>query len=255
MILLDGQTLSQKILSNLIVPPAAHLHVILVGHHPASEKYVALKEKKCHEIGLDCTVHRFDDDISSTELLSLVSQLNTDPAVTGFFIQLPLPSGLDQLKIVSSIDPKKDVDGLNPLSKNPPAVVKGIISLLDNYHLSFENRRVVIINDSHLIGQPLKTVFESRHAQVELLNDQTVDLKAHTLSADLLISATGVKNLVTADMVKDSAVVVDAASGDVDFPGVSSKSSYITPTFGGVGPMTIASLLQSVVQLAHSSIR
>ncbi len=251
MILLDGKSLSQKILSGINISPSVCLHIILVGHNPASELYVAIKEKKCREIGLKCLVHRLEETVSQSDILSLITSLNDDPSVTGFFVQLPLPPHFNQPAIVQTIAPHKDVDGLNPNSGVLPAVVKGIIRLLDEYHLNFENKKVVVINDSQLIGQPLKTVFEKRRANVELLNDKTVDIKTHTLTADLLISATGVKNMVNADMIKSGAVVVDAASGDVDFQLVSEKCSYLTPTFGGVGPMTVASLIQSTIDLSN----
>lgn len=255
MILLDGKTLSETILSDLKLKIEdcqlkINLHVILVGDDPSSLKYVSLKQKKCQEIGVKCTVHHFDSTVSKSELLALITKLNNDPLVTGFFIQLPLPSYLDKNEILSAISPLKDVDGLNHASGVIPAVAAGIIRLLDEYHLNFTGKNVVIINDSPLIGQPLKTLFDKRRAIVTLLNDQIKNLKDYTLSADILISATGVKNLVTADMVKQESVVVDVANGDVDFTNVSEKCSYITPTFGGVGPMTIASLLQNIVQKA-----
>ena len=243
MILLDGKTLSQKILSSLSVFPDISLHVILVGDDPASLKYVSIKEKKCREIGIKCTVHHLASTVVASKLLNLITQLNNDPSVTGFFIQLPLPKKFDQSKILNTINPKKDVDGLNPSSKIFPAVATGIIRLLDEYHLNSTGKNVVIINDSSLIGQPLKTLFEKRHAIVTLCNMFTNCLSDITSEADILISATGVKNLITSDFVKNGAVVVDAAGGDVDFISVSPKCSFITPTFGGVGPMTIASLL------------
>jgi methylenetetrahydrofolate dehydrogenase (NADP+)/methenyltetrahydrofolate cyclohydrolase len=246
--LLDGKTLSQKILSSLIIPPDTSLHVILVGDDPSSIKYVSIKEKNCQEVGVTCTIHHLSPATSEFELIKLITQLNTDPTVTGFFVQLPLPPKFNKIKILNTIDPKKDVDGLNPSSKFFPAVATGIIRLLDEYHLNSTGKNVVIINDSGLVGQPLKKLFEKRHAIVTLLNDKTSNIKDFTLSADILISATGVKNIVSADMVKEGAVVVDAANGDVEFTSVSPKCSFITPTFGGVGPMTVASLLYNLVQ-------
>ncbi|MCX6726456.1 MAG: bifunctional 5,10-methylenetetrahydrofolate dehydrogenase/5,10-methenyltetrahydrofolate cyclohydrolase [Candidatus Shapirobacteria bacterium] len=234
MILLDGKTLSQQILNSLTFSNTS-LHVILVGDDPSSLKYVSLKEKKCLEVGVKFTLHHLLDD---STLPFLINQLNTDPSVSGFFIQLPIKNK-ELLKLIS---PQKDVDGLNPDSSFKPAVVIGIIKLLENYHLDFANKKIVIINDSDLIGKPLKEHFIS----AILCNDQTKDLSAITQTADLLISATGTKNIITADMVKDGAVVIDVANGDVDFEHVSPKCSYITPTFGGVGPMTIASLLYNL---------
>lgn len=232
MILLDGK----KIAEQLITPPIDRsLHVIMVGNNPASAKYVSLKQKKCEEVGVKFTLHHLDSDLI---LKDLILKLNTDSAVDGFFVQLPIPDK----SVLSLIDPQKDVDGLNPNSNFTPAVVVGITKLLQNYKLDFTDKKVVIINDSDLIGKPLKRFFPN----AILCNDQTADLSAITSTADLLISATGVKNLVTTNMVKDGAVVVDVANGDVDFANVATKCSYITPTFGGIGPMTIASLLYNL---------
>jgi methylenetetrahydrofolate dehydrogenase (NADP+)/methenyltetrahydrofolate cyclohydrolase len=234
MILLDGKTVSQQILDSL-KPINKSLHVILVGNDPSSLKYVSLKEKKCLEVGVNFVLHHLQDDSS---LEDLIINLNNDPKVDGFFIQLPIKNK----HLLNLISPQKDVDGLTPGSDFTPAVVVGIIKLLKHYHLNFENKKVVILNDSELIGRPLKKYFP----QAILCNDQTKNIKEVTQTADLLISATGVKNIITADMVKDGAVVVDVANGDVDFVNVAPKCSYITPTFGGIGPMTIASLLENL---------
>ena len=236
MILLDGKTLSEQILDSL-KPINKSLHVILIGDDPSSVKYVSLKQKKCQEVGVDFTLHHLTDDQT---LPDLIDKLNHDSLVDGFFVQLPIKSK-DFLKLIS---PTKDVDGLNPNSKFVPAVVVGIIKLLESYNLKFETQKVVIVNDSELIGQPLIKYFP----QAILCNDQTKELANITQTADLLISATGIKNLITANMVKKGAVVVDVANGDVDFASVAPKCSYITPTFGGVGPMTIASLLYNLSQ-------
>lgn len=234
MILLDGKTLAQKIISSLHFQNTS-LHVILVGNDPSSVKYVQLKANKCLEVGIKFTLHHLLDD---STLPSLIDQLNADPSVSGFFIQLPIANK----NLLNLISPQKDVDGLNPDSPFEPAIVVGIIKLLEHYHLDFTDKKIVIINDSDLIGKPLKKYFPN----ALLCNDQTKNLSAITQTADLLISATGVKNIITADMVKDGAVVVDVANGDVDFANVSLKCSYITPTFGGIGPMTIACLLYNL---------
>ena len=151
---------------------------------------------------------------------------------------------------MNKISTHKDADGLNPTSGVIPAVVRGIISLLKHYQISFDQKNIVIVNDSVLIGQPLKKYFSDFTSQITLLNDETRNLTSHTLEADILISAAGVKNLITADMLKRGVVVVDVGGGDVDFDAVSKISSYITPTFGGVGPMTVASLLENTYDLA-----
>lgn len=236
--ILDGKTLSQQILKS-IKPINKSLHVILVGNDPSSVKYVSLKQKKCEEFGAKFTLHHLSND---STLRELINQLNTDPSVDGFFIQLPVPDK----NVLNLISPQKDVDGLNPKSDFVPAVVVGIIKLLESYHISFTKKNIVIINDSDLIGQPLKKILETKQGIVTLCNDKTQNISEVTREADIIISATGVKNIITADMVKDGAVVVDVANGDVDFDNVAPKCSNITPTFGGIGPMTIASLLYNL---------
>ncbi len=259
MILLDGQTLAQKIVLSLksqIKSTNLHLQLatILVGNNPSSLKYIDLKRKKSLEVGIDFQLHHLPQSTSQKEIATFVNKLNLDPAVSGFFIQLPLPPQLNQSALLSSIDPKKDVDGLNPASRVIPAVDRGIIRLLDEYKIDLKNKNVVIVNDSSLIGLPLKSIFLSRHSHVNTCNKYTKDLKSATRTADILISATGVKNLITADFIKPKAVVVDVAGGDVDFQHVSPKAGYITPTFGGIGPMTIASLLETLVALSSTSL-
>ncbi|MFA6518971.1 MAG: bifunctional 5,10-methylenetetrahydrofolate dehydrogenase/5,10-methenyltetrahydrofolate cyclohydrolase [Candidatus Shapirobacteria bacterium] len=254
MILLDGKTISEKILLDLRsriqkLGSKLLLSVILIGNDPSSLKYVSLKQQKCQEIGIKFDFHHLPENTSQDKLISLISKLNHDPEVTGFFIQLPLPSHIDKKLVLSKIDIKKDVDGLNPNSDFNPAVVDAIVSLLQNYQIIFTDKKVVIINDSDLIGKPLLKFFP----QAILCNHQTQNLSDITRSADLLISATGVKNIITANMVREGSIVVDVANGDVDFTAVSPKCSYITPTFGGIGPMTIACLLKNLTSsaLAH----
>ncbi len=249
MILLNGKALSQKILQSLKFSNTS-LHVILVGDDPSSIKYTNLKQQIAIELGINYQLHHLPADATQSSLIELIQKLNSDPNVTGFFVQLPLPSHLNKDLVLSSIASSKDVDGLNPNSNFTPAVVVGIIRLLENYQINFSARNVVIVNDSNLIGQPLKKIFETKGAVVTLANDQTQSLSQITQEADILISATGVKNLITADMVKEGSVVVDVANGDVDFVAVSPKCSYITPTFGGVGPITIASLFQNLATIA-----
>jgi len=248
MILLDGKALSEQILSDLKADisrqsRAISLHVILIGDDPSSLKYVALKGKKCQEIGVNFVLHHLSLSTPQPDMVTLIENLNQDNQVTGFFIQLPIPNK----QLLSLISPQKDVDGLNSNSSFTPAVVVGIIKLLSHYHLDFSKKNVVILNDSNLIGQPLKKYFP----QAILCNDHTTNLSAITKTADLLISATGVKNIVTANMVKDGATVVDVANGDVDFNAVAPHCSFITPTFGGIGPMTVASLLYNLCSKDH----
>lgn len=255
MILLDGKSLSEKILSNLkskisSIGQKINLDIVLVGNNPASLKYIELKQKKASEIGIGGQLYRLSENVTLNEIQERFNFLNENSKTTGFFVQLPIPNLSNSSDLLTQILPSKDADGLNPNSSILPAVVRGIITLLENYQISFDKKNIVIINDSNLIGQPLKKYFNSFTDTVILLNDQTPDLKPYTLDADILISATGVKNLITADMVKEGVVVVDVANGDVDFENVSKKSSYITPTFGGVGPMTVVSLMENTYDLA-----
>ena len=251
MILLDGRSLAQKITDSVKARDLSglSLHIILVGDDPASQKYVMLKQKKCDEIGLKCVLHHFPSSTPTPQVIELINQLNSDPAVTGFFVQLPLPSNFNTTKILSAISPTKDVDGLVPNSPFTPAVVKGVIRLLDEYKLSFAEKTAVIINDSILIGIPLKKILEQRRVNVIICNKSTKNIAKISRGADLLISATGVKGLVTADYIKPGAVVIDVGGGDVNIDEVSALCSYITPATGGVGPMTIISLIQNLVKI------
>lgn len=254
MILLDGKTLSQKILTELkeqikLSGKKINLDIILVGNDESSQKYVALKQQRAAEVGIGGQLHQLSENISESEIINLVKKLNADSEITGFFVQLPLPKNFHKNVILNSIDQEKDADGLVLNSPITPAVVRGITRLLDEYKLNFIDKNVVIVNDSDLIGKPLKKHFENRHSIVTTCNQSTENLSEVTKTADLLISATGVKNIITANMVKENAVVIDVGSGDVDFENVSKIASYITPTFGGIGPMTVASLLQNVFDL------
>lgn len=253
--LLDGKTLSEKILSNLKdkisqFSGIINLDIVLVGNDLSSLKYVALKQAKAESVGIGGQLHHFSVGESPDKVISLIKSLNLDSSVTGFFVQLPLPDNYNQEFILNSINPDKDADGLNPSSEIIPAVDKGIIRLLEEYKISLSGKNVVIVNDSLLIGRPLKKELEKLGAQVILCNEATSDLKSITLTSYILISATGVKNLITVDMVKEGIIAVDVGGGDIDFAGVSTKASYITPTFSGVGPMTVASLLETTYELA-----
>ena len=254
MILLDGKTLSTKILAELkekirLAGKKINLDIILVGHDPSSIKYVKIKQQRATEVGIDGKLHQFSNDVPQSQVVDLIKALNGDTTVHGFFVQLPLPPHFQKNFILNSINPLKDADGLVVSSGVVPAVVRGIIQLLDEYKLSFADKKVVIVNDSQLIGFPLKRIFETRHSQVVLCNSSTQNLGEITKTADLLISATGEKNIITTNMVKNGVVAMDVATGDIDFDNISQVASYITPTIGGVGPMTVASLLQNTFDL------
>ncbi len=255
--LLDGKALSQQILSKLKLQVSSFqfpvsIHVVLVGENPASIKYIDLKQKAANSIGVKTVIHRFPADAKESEIVELFGKLNQDPKITGFFIQLPLPSQFNKDKLLSMIDPKKDIDGLNPQSNFIPAVAIGIVQLLDHYHLLTAGKTAVIINDSKLIGIPLKKLLENKKIKVKLCNEYTQNIPKICRGADIIISATGQKGLVTTDYIKPGAIVVDAAGGDVDFASVSPVCSYITPTYGGVGPMTVACLLDNFVKKSYN---
>ncbi|MBI2464770.1 bifunctional 5,10-methylenetetrahydrofolate dehydrogenase/5,10-methenyltetrahydrofolate cyclohydrolase [Candidatus Shapirobacteria bacterium] len=249
MTILDGRTLAQEIINSLKTKDlsALSLHIILVGDDSNSQKYIDLKQKRCHEIGLSCVIHRFPSDIKENIITSLTQELNTDSTVSGYFIQLPMPASINKNQVISTISPKKDVDGLTPNSKFIPAVVRGVMSLISAYPIVLAGKNAVIINDSKLIGIPLKNILEKENCHVQICNKFTENIQKISRGADFLFSATGVKGLVTRDYIKPGAIVVDIGGGDVDFANVSDICSYITPTVGGVGPMTIASLLQNLV--------
>jgi methylenetetrahydrofolate dehydrogenase (NADP+)/methenyltetrahydrofolate cyclohydrolase len=249
MVLLNGAALAQKIIDDLKTKDLSKLslHVILVGDDPNSLKYVAMKQKRCLEIGLNCIFHHLPEITPTPQVIELIDELNQDPSVTGFFIQLPLPASFNKNKIISKISPKKDVDGLLPNSRFVPAVVRGVIRLLDEYKLNFQGKTAVIINNSSLIGIPLKKILEKRQVKVITCHRSTENISEISRGADLLISATGQKGLITSDYIKPGAVVVDIGGGDIDFPNVAELTSYITPSIGGIGPMTIACLLENLV--------
>lgn len=265
MILLDGKTLAEKKLADLKLKIdqsklEINLDIILVGNDPSSVKYVELKQKKATEVGIGGQLYRLPENVSIDELQKLITALNQNPQSSSFFVQLPIPNLADSSVLLNQISPDKDADGLTAINlgllfqQNPkaiaPATAIGILDLLDEAQINLQSKKVVVINDSPIVGLPLLALFNSRHATVSLCNHHTPDLPSATREADILVSATGVKNLVTADMVKNGVIAIDVAAGDIDFENVSKKSSYITPTFGGVGPMTVASLLENTYLLA-----
>ncbi|MCZ8353494.1 MAG: bifunctional 5,10-methylenetetrahydrofolate dehydrogenase/5,10-methenyltetrahydrofolate cyclohydrolase [Cyclobacteriaceae bacterium] len=254
-----------------------HLAIILVGDDGASQTYVAHKVKACKEVGFHYTMMRFADTISQEKLMKHIDHVNNDDDVDGFIVQLPLPEHISVEKITEKIRPDKDVDGFTNhnfgsiVSKNPlimPATPFGVMELLRRYNIETEGKYVVVVGASRLTGAPLSMMLtEQGHATVTICHKYTQDIKKYTTNADILISAVGKPGLITADMVKEGAVVIDigttrvegpqfkngfALRGDVDFNAVSAKSSFITPVPGGVGPMTIASLLLNTLRATES---
>lgn len=250
-----------------------HLAIILVGDDGASQTYVDNKVKACREVGFNYSMLRFSATISEDKLMKHIDQVNRDEDVDGFIVQLPLPAGISVERITEKIRPDKDVDGFTNrnfgsiVSKHPlllPATPYGVMELLKRYNIETEGKNCVVVGASRLAGAPLSMMLvEQGLATVTICHKHTKDLKSFTVKADILVTAVGKPGLITADMVKEGAVVIDvgttrvegpqykngyAIKGDVDFNPVAAKASYITPVPGGVGPMTIASLLLNTLR-------
>ena len=251
----------QLVSKNNIIPK---LVVLLVGDVEASKIYVRNKEKACLEVGIITQTIRKDGSISEDELLEVVKELNADKSVHGILVQLPLPRHINESRVIDTIDPLKDVDGFHTVNKGTmllankgllPATPKGIVTLLKAYNIPIAGQKVVVVGRSNIVGKPVAIMLLNENATVTITNSYTKDLKQETLQADILVVATGKAKLITADMVKQNAVVIDVGvnrldgklCGDVDYDEVSKVASYITPVPGGVGPMTIASLLENTI--------
>lgn len=243
------------------------LAVILVGDNPASRIYVGSKEKACTEAGFLSEVHRLAGDATEEDLLSLLENLNGRKEIHGILVQLPLPDHIDEKKIINSILPAKDVDGFHPMNTGmlfgggdgmKACTPKGCIRLLEEYgYDNLSGMKAVVVGRSNIVGKPLALMLLEKNATVEVCHSRTADLKAECLTADLIVSAVGRENLITADMVREGAVVIDVGinrtasgglAGDVDFEKVREKAALITPVPGGVGPMTIAMLLENTLE-------
>ncbi|MBB6460687.1 bifunctional methylenetetrahydrofolate dehydrogenase/methenyltetrahydrofolate cyclohydrolase FolD [Flammeovirga kamogawensis] len=253
-----------------------HLAAILVGEDGASRTYVNHKVKSCEQVGFKSTLCKFDADITEEALLQTIDELNNDDDIDGFIVQLPLPKHINETKVTEAIDPNKDVDGFHPTNLGKmmlglptflPATPYGIIQLLDRYGIETSGKKCVIVGRSHIVGTPMSLLM-SRNSKVgnctvTLTHSRTKDLKKECLEADILIAALGKAEFVTADMVKEGAVIVDVGitriedaskksgftlKGDVKFDEVSEKASWITPVPGGVGPMTVVSLLMNTLE-------
>ncbi len=241
------------------------LAVILIGDDPASEKYVQLKRQACERVGITMTLWRFDSAGKQADVLKLIAKLNRDKKTTGILIQLPLPGDYVPNELLEAIAPNKDVDGLSSVNLGRlikglpglyPATPEGVINLLRYYQIDIAGKRVAVIGQSNLVGRPLAQMLLNEEATVLSANSLTKNLKAITSESDIVISAVGKRNLVKADMIKDGAVVIDIGTsfyqgkivGDVDYKNVMKKAAYVTPSPGGVGPMTVSMLLSNVVK-------
>ncbi len=254
------------------------LGVVLVGEDPASKSYVTAKEKACHDIGIFSDDNRLPAETTQEELLALVERMNQDPKINGILVQLPLPKHIDEAAILLAIDPDKDVDGFHPMNVGKmvvgekaflPCTPHGVLQLLQRSGVETSGAHVVVVGRSNIVGKPVANMLlqkkEGANATVTLCHTRTKDLGYHTRQADIIIAASGWPNTITADMVKEGAVVIDVGVnrvedasrergyrlvGDVDFDAVKEKASLITPVPGGVGPMTITMLLYNTVESA-----
>jgi methylenetetrahydrofolate dehydrogenase (NADP+) / methenyltetrahydrofolate cyclohydrolase len=270
---MDGKALAEKLRAQVAERVRAFgapvcLATILVGDDPASHVYVGSKHKASHEAGIDSRDHRFPAATPESEILDLVAELNEDDDVDGILVQLPLPEHMDEPKVLRAVDPDKDVDGFQILNAGRlylgepflvPATPSGIMELLAEYEIELEGADAVVIGRSEIVGKPMAMMLLAGHATVTICHSRTVDLAAHTRRADVLVAAVGRAGLVTPDMVKPGATVVDVAMnrgadgklvGDVD-PGVFEVAGHMTPVPGGVGPMTIAMLLRNTLTAAQ----
>lgn len=273
-VLIDGKKLAQEIRENLkkeceelkekgIKPKLA---VIMVGDDKASQVYVRNKSKACNEIGIEFEEFLLDSDIQQNKLIELIKKLNKDRTINGILLQSPIPKHLDINEAFRTITPEKDVDGFNPINVgklclNQDTFVSctpyGIMKMFDSYNIDLEGKDVVILGRSNIVGKPLIQCCLNRNATITICHSKTKNLKEHTKKADVIIAAIGKSKFVTEDMVKENVVIIDVGinrgedgklTGDVDFENVSKKASYITPVPGGVGPMTIAMLMNNVIK-------
>ena len=272
--IIDGKNLAKEIRESLkveanklkekgIIP---HLSVIMVGDNDASKVYVRNKSKACEEIGIEFKEYLLPNDTKQVELISLIEKLNKDKNVNGILLQSPIPKPLNIQEAFNTIDPKKDVDGFNPYNVGNlcigqdgfiPCTPYGIMKMFEKYNIEIDGRKVAIIGRSNIVGKPMAQCMLAKNATVTICHSRTKELKKEVKDADIIISAAGKRNMVTEDMVKEGAVIIDVGMnrndegklcGDVDFKKLKEKASYITPVPGGVGPMTIAMLMSNVIK-------
>ncbi|MBT6296415.1 MAG: bifunctional methylenetetrahydrofolate dehydrogenase/methenyltetrahydrofolate cyclohydrolase FolD [Nitrospina sp.] len=274
MVLIDGKKVSGQIRNRLAeevqelkkkTGKTPGLATVLVGDDPASAVYVRNKNKICGELGFQSFEQKLSADTSEEQLLQLVGELNSNKNIHGILVQLPLPDQIDSEKILQAIDPKKDVDGFHPVNVGKlvvgnalltPCTPTGIIELLDHYDIEISGKHAVIIGRSNIVGKPVSMLLLHRNATITICHSRTQDLEEVTRSADIIVAAVGRANFVTEEMVSEGTVVIDVGinrvdgklTGDVDFEPVSKKASHITPVPGGVGPMTIALLMENTLK-------
>ena len=280
--IIDGNVLSRQMRLQVAQRAAAlrargitpGLAVVLVGDNPASQVYVRNKVKACEENGLFSVLDKYPDTLSEADLLTSIDALNNDVAIHGILVQLPLPAHIDAQKVIEAIAPGKDVDGFHVASAGAlmvgqpgfwPCTPYGCMKMLESIGYNLQGKHAVVIGRSNIVGKPMALMLLQKNATVTVCHSATVDLKAMTLQADVIVAAVGKRNVLTADMVKPGAVVIDIGMnripdgeagagklcGDVDFDGVSQVAGYITPVPGGVGPMTITMLLENTLAAAE----
>ena len=286
--ILDGKLASDKIKEQIATEveriranggKCPHLAAILVGNDGASQTYVGNKERACKQVGFDSTVLKFEETISESELLEIIENLNNDANIDGIIVQLPLPSHIDENKIIWAIDPSKDVDGFHPANVGKmalglpalmPATPSGIVKLFEIYGIETKGKNCAIIGRSNIVGRPLANMLSHKgkysDCTVTLCHSNTRNIEEFTKNADIVVAALGKPGFLKADMIKEGAIVIDVGitrvpdstkksgfrlSGDTDFENVAPKCSWITPVPGGVGPMTIVSLLSNTLQVAQ----
>ena len=272
--LLDGKALGAKVREEVAVSVAELGHVglatVLVGDDPASHIYIDLKQKAAQQAGMEARDLKLPTDLSEDELLATIAELNADDAVDGLLVQLPLPDHIDENRVIEAISPAKDVDGIHPLNAGRlylgrptlvPGTPLGIMRMLDEYEIPLEGARAVVVGRSAIVGKPMAHLLLQRNATVTICHSRTQDLQRHTLDAEVLVAAVGRAHLISADMVMAGATVIDVGMnreegsrrvlGDVD-PSAMDEAAYMTPVPGGVGPMTIAMVLQNTVTAAQN---
>lgn len=280
-VIMDGKALSIKLknalkgeveeLKNNGVNPC--LAVIIVGDNPASKIYVNNKKKSCEELGIKSLEYALSGETTEEELLGIIDELNKNPQVDGILCQLPLPSHICEKNVINAISPEKDVDAFHPENVGHimigdytflPCTPAGVMEILKEYEIDVAGKNCVVVGRSNIVGKPMTMLLLKENATVTVCHSRTKDLASFTKEADVLVSAVGKPNLITADMVKENAVVIDVAinrlesgklCGDVDFENVKEKASFITPVPGGVGPMTIATLMKNTVTSAKKKVK
>ena len=270
--IIDGKKIANEILEDLKsktkdLKNKPSLAVILANDNPASEIYVKNKKKKCEELGFNSEIFRFDRQVSQKNIINLIEKLNDDKNTNAILVQLPLFSHLSPDEIIQKINPKKDVDGFHPMNAGllntglkpwaTPCTPKGIIKLLKAYNIELTSKNALVIGRSNIVGKPISALLTKENATVTLAHTKTKNLKELCLNSDIIVSCAGSINLITKDMVRENSIIIDVGinkqegklKGDVDFENVKDKVSLITPVPGGVGPMTIACLMENTFEL------